>query len=601
MAEMVVKNRWTRTAEHAWTWPISMIALSVLNIPARRRSLLRPAALTACAVISLLALLCGAVSVSHLETRRELTARLQRLRQRFGTVEKALHLPPVSPNLSIEARQVTAGVIARFIPYVQEDLDHEELTRAARELLALEHMTTRLALAKNPGAKAMITHVYDSSALPGRRLSVQDGEIVVANKADAGHREPRPVFLTGYGALQQVRNDVEQLPAVGANVIQIELSPWALFPKPDVVDNNALNALVSVLDRAAKVGVAVDMLPSPQGMPPWMLEREPALRKRREGFVQYCIHDPVGRDLLQRHVRTVISAIKNKPALLSVCLANEPGNMEEPCEFAKRSWHAWLREHHGNAEAFNRAHGTHVHNLDDVPLPNPFDPPKDRVLWNDYIRFNEGQEADWLEMLATAVHDVAPDLPVHVKTLTHLPDGKPVGPESGNDPTLLARLSNLNGNDGFDLFQYGKSDFAETWQQDEMEYDLQISLNPAPVFNSENHIILDREPRDVPPAHVRAALWQAAVHGQAATTIWVWQRSYDRKTEYWGSILERPDAVEAVGLTNIDLNRASPELRTLQNAPVDVTILKLGDGAYGELDGRQTANTSSRHGRCRSR
>ena len=40
---------------------------------------------------------------------------------------------------------------------------------------------------------------------------------------------------------------------------------------------------------------------------------------------------------------------------------------------------------------------------------------------------------------------------------------------------------------------------------------------------------------------MHAALWQAAVHGQAATTIWVWQRSYDRKSDYWGSILERPD------------------------------------------------------------
>jgi len=41
----------------------------------------------------------------------------------------------------------------------------------------------------------------------------------------------------------------------------------------------------------------------------------------------------------------------------------------------------------------------------------------------------------------------------------------------------------------------------------------------------------------------------------------------------WGNVLERPDAVEAVGLTNIDLNRAAPELRLLQDAPADVAIL----------------------------
>jgi hypothetical protein len=131
----------------------------------------------------------------------------------------------------------------------------------------------------------------------------------------------------------------------------------------------------------------------------------------------------------------------------------------------------------------------------------------------------------------------------------------------------------LNGNDTFNLFQYGSSDFAESWQGSKITYDLQKSLNPAPIFNSESHIVLDREPRDLPPAHVRAALWQAAVHGQAATTIWVWERSYDRQGELWGSILERPEAAEAVGLTNIDLNRAARELVSLQESPPEVTIL----------------------------
>ena len=49
-------------------------------------------------------------------------------------------------------------------------------------------------------------------------------------------------------------------------------------------------------------------------------------------------------------------------------------------------------------------------------------------------------------------------------------------------------------------------------------------MKDAPVFNSENHVIFDREMRYIPPEHVRAALWQEAIHGQSATTIWVWER-----------------------------------------------------------------------------
>jgi hypothetical protein len=276
----------------------------------------------------------------------------------------------------------------------------------------------------------------------------------------------------------------------------------------------------------------------------------------------------------------VVTAIKDQPALFSVCLANEPGSVEEPCDLAKRRWYTWLSEDHGNIDSFNRMHGTQLRSLNDVPLPNPYKPPTDRALWNDYIRFNTVQETDWLGMLAATVHEVAPGLPVHFKILYSLPPvfGFSPGPENGNDPTLLARLSDLNGNDTVNLYQYGTSDFAESWQYSNIVYDTQKSLAPAPVFNSENHIILDRESRDTPPSHVRAALWQAAVHGQAATTIWVWERSYDRKSDFWGSILERPEAVEAVGLTNIDLNRAARDVVSLQESPADVTILSSTSG-----------------------
>jgi hypothetical protein len=334
-----------------------------------------------------------------------------------------------------------------------------------------------------------------------------------------------------------------------------------------------VNALINVLDRAAKAGVAVDVLLSPHYFPAWMLEKVPELRRRREGFVQFCTHHPAGREFLRQYVHTVVDAIKNHPALLSVCLANEPGNEEEPCEPARQNWRFWLRERHGGVDGFNIAHGTKVRGFEEVPLPNPFDPPRDHALWADYIRFNQEQHADWLGALASAVHEVAPDLPVHVKAFTPLFLGRMFPPAVGIDPTLLARMSGLNGNDGWSFFQFGRSDFAESWLENAMGHDLQKSLNSAPIFNSENHIILESDPRAVPPSHVRAALWQAAVHGQAATSIWVWDRSFGRKSDFWGCILDRPAAVEAVGLTNIDLNRAAPELRTLQDASPNVAIL----------------------------
>ncbi len=549
-----------------------MVTCRVVNDSSRRHLYLGPAEVGILALMLLLALLCAAVRVSHRDTQEKLTERLSKLKHRFDVTQHQLPSGADTQVDRISKRQVTAGVVSQFIPYVQEDLDHKEIERASSELSQLEQMLERLEHAKSAVPEASITHRTRSPS--GRRLKM-NGSAIVASSQPQGdqNRETGPVFLTGYGAFKRVRDDVERMPAVGANLIQVEIGPLNVFPTADGVNRKPLDALVAVLDRAEKAGVAVDVLLSPHFFPTWMLERVPALRRHREGFVQFCTHHPAARNLLRRFIRTVVEVIRNHPALFSVCLANEPESIEEPCEPARQNWRVWLLERHNSVGEFNNAHGTKLRSLDEVPLPNPFDQPRDRALWADFIRFNQEQHAEWLGVLASAVHEVAPDLPVHVKALTPLFLGRTSKPAAGIDPTLLARLSGLNGNDAYNLFQYGRSVFAESWQENAMGHDLQKSLSPAPLFNSENHIIPDRESRNVPPSHVRAALWQAAVHGQAATTIWVWDRSFDHKSDFWGSILERPDDVEAVGLANIDLNRAAPELRVLQDAHSDVTVL----------------------------
>ncbi|MBI4587130.1 MAG: hypothetical protein HY717_24220 [Planctomycetes bacterium] len=114
---------------------------------------------------------------------------------------------------------------------------------------------------------------------------------------------------------------------------------------------------------------------------------------------------------------------------------------------------------------------------------------------------------------------------------------------------------------------------VEGWQLLAKGHDLQRSVKDAPVFNSENHIILDRETRPVPPEHVRAALWQAAVHGLSATTIWVWERTFDPKSDFAGGIMHRPAGSEAVGHTALDLLRLAEEVTALQRLKPQVALL----------------------------
>jgi len=113
-----------------------------------------------------------------------------------------------------------------------------------------------------------------------------------------------------------------------------------------------------------------------------------------------------------------------------------------------------------------------------------------------------------------------------------------------------------------------------------MTYDLQRSLNEKPVFNSENHLTPDGSTYYVGPQHFRTALWQGAIHGQGATTIWVWERTVDPSrpwyagtTCFYGNVMDRPGCAEAVGRTCLDLNRFADEVTVLETKPAPVAIV----------------------------
>jgi beta-galactosidase GanA len=212
----------------------------------------------------------------------------------------------------------------------------------------------------------------------------------------------------------------------------------------------------------------------------------------------------------------------------SICLSNEPINDEAPCEHAKRLWRVWLEKRHGTIANLNARWAAKFASFADVPLMNPFVPWPEKPVVMDYVRFNQEFFADWHKMLADAVHEVAPGLPVHAKAMTWtLLNAGDI--RYGIDATLFGRFSDINGNDAINFYNFGEGEFAQGWLQNAMGHALQRSVLDAPVFNSENHLIVDGETRYVPASHIRAALWQAAVYGQSATAIWVWERTFDPK------------------------------------------------------------------------
>ena len=372
-----------------------------------------------------------------------------------------------------------------------------------------------------------------------------------------------------------MRAGIERFPAYGVNIVQIEFGPNSVFRREGETTDASVRDTLAILDRAARAGVAVNLLISPHYFPGWMLEKYPHLRKRREGFLHYCLHAPEGQELLRQFIAAIIPPLKAHPALHSICLSNEPVNVEEPCPAAEKEWRVWLRTRHGDVATLNARWHTEHKEFEAVPLPNPYDPagpPRPSPQWLDYLRFNQEWFAGWHKGLADAVHAAAPNLPVHAKgmTWTFMNDGDV---RYGADAELFAGFSDINGNDSCNWYSRRPGEFAQGWQANASAYDLQRSAKDAPVFNSENHLILDRDTGPIPPEHVRAALWQGAIHGQSATTLWVWERTFDPKSDFAGSIMHRPACAEAVGRVCHDLNRAAPAVTALQRLKPDVVIL----------------------------
>lgn len=509
----------------------------------------------------------------HFYSTSSAKLRLDEIARRLPDLNAAI-LDIRSKEQDVSYPMVTYTVMENFIPYIQQDLDMGQIKRALMQIADIEKMADKLqASIKDATTKNKLLSVPKWT---GKKRPIINSSSLLAPTKAFGQTiaQTRPVFFAGYGHFAQVVNDLEKFKDYGINIIQIETGPSATFPREGDPDLTNIKSICNILDRCEKAGVAMNLLISPHYMPDWMYAKYPELKVHRTDFFQYCTHAPEVMDLLKRHIQTIIPLIKDYPALQSICLSNEPTNAESPCEYAKAAWIKWLTANNGDIATLNSKWGTDFKSFVAAELPNPFKI-EDRTntgRWIDYIKFNQEFFAGWHKELADAVHSIAPDLPVHAKAMTWT-FASESELASGVEAYMFGKFSDMNGNDAVNNYSFNSGEFVQNWQSNAAGHDMQRSVKDAPVFNSENHLIADRDTRYVPGEHVRNVLWQGAIHGQSATTIWVWERTFDPKSDFAGSIMHRPVCAEAVGIVNYDLNRAAEEVTAIQQAPSPIVLL----------------------------
>ena len=153
--------------------------------------------------------------------------------------------------------------------------------------------------------------------------------------------------------------------------------------------------------------MAVCLLISPHYFPRWALTKWPQCVNVARGFAILPAR-PGRPGAIAAFHRGGHPAIERPSGVHSICLSNEPVNEERPCAEARKLWRAWLEKRHGTIAALNARWGSKFASFAEAPLPDPFARRPAQPAWMDYIRFNQEFFADWHQMLADAVHEVAP-------------------------------------------------------------------------------------------------------------------------------------------------------------------------------------------------
>ena len=504
----------------------------------------------------------------HVGTRLEAVARLlNKLDELIASAREA--------GIDVSYPLVTRTVVANFIEFARQDVDHPNagfVRRGAAVTGYLEDACHRAmretrALLESGASGTAITRYRTAPTSIGDGTFIQDG---------------RPVFLTGFGHFGQVVEDIPQFQAYGFNIIQTTAGQ-ATAVDPDLnVDAAAVAGVRAVLDRAAEHDIAVNVLLGP-GMPKWAFREHPDLRNDHLRFFSFREDHPVARQIYSTFLHALIPEIAGHPALFSFDLMNEP-TYEDFSEPSQERFREWLRARHGTIERVNELHDSEWTTFDGVVVPGsgptdsetsglydrePGAPRVPRPLWLDWCRFNQERFLGWHTWMRDIIREHDPDTPIHAKVMGTLFDGQRWF-QWGVDHEDFSRIDRISGNDNYSYYEPDE-EYAQIWWRQAMYYDFQRSVAPEnPIFNSENHPIEDGDPTWVSGDHMRAMLWQGAIHGQGATTTWVWERNEGGCLA--DNILTRPNCVEAFGRASLDLQRLAPEVVALQKSHVGAEV-----------------------------
>ena len=334
------------------------------------------------------------------------------------------------------------------------------------------------------------------------------------------------------------------------------------------------NKITRMLDHAAENDIMVDVLIQPATFSR-LANLYPEIEYPTYG-VGYDIYSDIAKEALNLYVRTIMEQIKDHPALLSVCIANEPNydSRQTSSDIAKTlpKYQAYLKElYNNNISTLNSVYGESNSGFSSVQFPTRGDGETRNAKFYEWAKFNNTLVSGWNEYVAGLVKTYAPSVKVHAKMRGFF--GNSNSAKWGVDPEDFNEFTDIAGIDGYAF--YNQEESGGVFNKI-MMYELLKAIDPnKPVINSEDHIYIDGSTHydDEDTAHGGMDFWQGAIHGRDATMLWVWNRTSSQESASYGNILYRPDVVSLIGKTSLNLNKLSSQVKAFADKTHYVTFL----------------------------
>ncbi len=370
----------------------------------------------------------------------------------------------------------------------------------------------------------------------------------------------QPVFLFGWN--QRV-NDATEFAT--PHRFGLNASVVTALPQPQTTPDTLRQRFDALFASAREQNVAVTVVAPIAAAAPWTPPSLPETMDALQPVEFLAAHQAESRAAMESYIRSLMPVLKDRPALLSVALADKPGFRMEGSEVLA-AFSDYVKQMYPDRLAVNRAWQTRFSDFSEIEVWWTNDRPSYQYDWQS---FQQQTAARFFGNLTGLVRGFLPSIPIQIRYADNV---FALGQTRlGVDHETLSALTQISGCAVATGLRNGE--YALDYPRSAVMYAFLRSIAPdQPIYNTEQGLWSDADPyAEYSYEYVHAVMWDGAIEGQDGSALadGLTTDLTDIEHEIYG----HPASFEGYVTASVNINRLAPIVAAFQSAPEEVSIL----------------------------